>query len=137
MTNEIILSHEYIFLLSKKMTNEIILNVSATIQLTDTMVNKYIIDARQDMQKLALASGFDYQLAEKGQKFKIPAMWADGSVASLTFYRANTRGDKRVSISQLRKHANSGDEIKVTLSEVTHDESGKRQMLATITNITN
>jgi len=49
------------------MTNEIILNVSATIQLTDTMVNKYIMDARQDMQKLALASGFDYQLAEKGQ----------------------------------------------------------------------
>lgn len=118
------------------MENKIIESLSpqiAQIRLTETMINKYIIDAKQDTQKLAALFGVNYADIEKGQKVTVQAVWHDGMACSVTFYKAKTRGDKRISISGLKRKARTGDLI--GLSYVT-DQTGKTYLAITVTNIT-
>ena len=105
----------------------------AQIRLTDTMINKYIMDAKQDTQKLAGLFGVDYSLIEKGQKVTVKGVWHDGSACNITFYRAKTRGDKRISISSLKRKAKTGDLI--GLSYIT-DQTGKTYLAVSVANIT-
>lgn len=105
----------------------------AQIRLTDTMINKYIMDAKQDTQKLAALFYADYSLMVKGQKRTVQGVWHDGTACSVTFYRAKTRGDKRISISGLKRKAQPGDLI--GLSYIT-DQTGKTYLAVNVTNIT-
>ena len=105
----------------------------AQIRLTDTMINKYIMDAKQDTQKLAALFYADYSLMVKGQKRTVQGVWHDGTACSVTFYRAKTRGDKRISISGLKRKAQPGDLI--GLSYIT-DQTGKTYLALNVTNIT-
>ena len=105
----------------------------AQIRLTDTMINKYIMDAKQDTQKLAALFYADYSLMVKGQKRTVQGVWHDGTACSVTFYRAKTRGDKRISISGLKRKAQAGDLI--GLSYIT-DQTGKTYLAVNVTNIT-
>ena len=105
----------------------------AQIRLTDTMINKYIMDAKQDTQKLAALFYADYSLMVKGQKRTVQGVWHDGTACSVTFYRAKTRGDKRISISGLKRKAQPGDLI--GLSYIT-DQTGKTYLAVKVTNIT-
>ena len=105
----------------------------AQIRLTDTMINKYIMDAKQDTQKLAALFDIDYNLIERGQKITVKGVRHDGSACNITFYRAKTRGDKRISISGLKRKAKTGDLI--GLSYIT-DQTGKTYLAVSVTNIT-
>ena len=105
----------------------------AQIRLTDTMINKYIMEAKQDTQKLAALFYADYSLMVKGQKRTVQGVWHDGTACSVTFYRAKTRGDKRISISGLKRKAQPGDLI--GLSYIT-DQTGKTYLAVNVTNIT-
>ena len=105
----------------------------AQIRLTDTMINKYIMDAKQDTQKLAALFYADYSLMVKGQKRTLQGVWHDGTACSVTFYRAKTRGDKRISISGVKRKAQPGDLI--GLSYIT-DQTGKTYLAVNVTNIT-
>lgn len=105
----------------------------AQIRLTDTMINKYIMDAKQDTQKLAALFDVDYSQIEKGQKITVKGVWHDGTACNVTFYRAKTRGDKRISITGLKRKAQTGDLI--GLSYIT-DQTGKTYLAVSVTNIT-
>ena len=105
----------------------------AQIRLTDTMINKYIMDAKKDTQKLAALFDVDYSQIERGQKITVKGVWHDGTACSVTFYRAKTRGDKRISISGLKRKAQAGDLI--GLSYIT-DQTGKTYLAVNVTNIT-
>ena len=83
----------------------------AQIRLTETMVNKYIIDAKADTQRLAALFGFTFEDCAPGEGQTFEAVWWDGTPATVKLYRAKTRGDKRVSITGLRKKAQPGDLI--------------------------
>ena len=91
----------------------------AKINLTDTMLNKSIIDANKSVCEFAKTYLFDYNEAESGERTVVAASYPDGTDARVTFYRAKTRGDKRISITKLKKFAEAGDTI--TLVD---DESG-------------
>ena len=84
---------------------------TAVINITDTMLNKSIIDANKSVCALAKDFSFDYNEAECGQRQPLEAAYADGTEAKVTFYRAKTRGDKRISITKLKKFAKAGDFI--------------------------
>ena len=105
----------------------------AQIRLTETMISKYIIDAKSDVQTLARLFGVDYAILSKGEKHYVTAYWHDGSEAKIGFYRANTRGDKRVSISGLKKQAQADDLI--SLSYMT-DKTGNTYISISVCNVT-
>ena len=105
----------------------------AQIRLTETMINKYIIDAKSDVQTLARLFGVDYSTLAKGEKHQVTAYWHDGTEAKIGFYRANTRGDKGVSISGLKKQAQPDDLI--SLSYMT-DKTGNVFISISVCNVT-
>ena len=93
---------------------------TALINVTDTMLKKSIIDANKSVCEFAKTFSFDYKEAECGDRQPFKASYPDGTPAKVTFYRAKTRGDKRISITKLKKFADAGD--KVTLLNTDDDE---------------
>ena len=93
---------------------------TALINLTDTMLKKSIIDANKSVCEFAKHFSFNYKEAECGERKPLKASYPDGTQAKVTFYRAKTRGDKRISITKLKKFAKAGD--KVTLINTDDDE---------------
>ena len=93
---------------------------TALINVTDTMLKKSIIDANKSVCEFAKTFSFDYKEAECGDRQPFEASYPDGTPAKVTFYRAKTRGDKRISITKLKKFADAGD--KVTLLNTDDDE---------------
>ena len=98
----------------KKLSN---MNIKATINLTDTMLNKSIIDANKSVCELAKEFSFDYSEHEAGDKNMVSCRYPDGVVGKVTFYKAKTRGDKRVSITNLKKYAQAGDVVTLKQSK--------------------
>ena len=89
----------------------------AIISLTETMLNKSIIDANKTVKEFAKKRfNFDYSEVEAGTKIKIPAKYVGekDSEATVSFYTAKSRGDKRISISGLRKKAKAGQVVSLT-----------------------
>jgi|TARA_R110000744_G_C19320230_1_gene557575 hypothetical protein len=84
---------------------------TAVINLTDTMLKKSIIDANKSVCEFAKTFSFDYVEAEYGERKLLKASYPDGTPAKVTFYRAKTRGDKRISITKLKKYARAGDNV--------------------------
>ena len=105
----------------------------AQIRLTETMINKYIIDAKSDVQTLARLFGVEYDQLGKGEKHYVNAFWHDGTEAKIGFYRANTRGDKRVSISGIKQQAQPDDLISLSYMS---DKSGKIYIAISVVNVT-
>jgi hypothetical protein len=93
---------------------------TALINLTDTMLKKSIIDANKSVCEFAKRFSFNYNEAECGERKPLKASYPDGTQAKVTFYRAKTRGDKRISITKLKKFAKAGDNV--TLINTDDDE---------------
>ena len=91
--------------------------MTASINVTDTMLNKSIIDANKSVCELAKTLSFDYNdcISRASRSFK--ATFPDGTEGKVTFYRAKTRGDKRISITRLKHHAQAGDVITLKQSK--------------------
>lgn len=88
---------------------------TGTITLTKTMLDKCIIDANASVRKLALYLGVDYSKMDAGDKEIVDARIFGADECKITFYKAKTRGDRRVSISKLKKAASEGDTVALTI----------------------
>mgnify|MGYP003137475947 FL=1 len=80
------------------------------IKLTDTMLNKYIIDAKKDILE-------QFDIDPEGEvdwlepTYVSADYWFDVElIVQIKFYKT-ARGDKRMSIPELRNYANVGDYI--------------------------
>ena len=101
--------------------------MEAKIKLTKTMLDKNIIDANKSVQQFLveeLEHSFDE--LDAGDKMPVPSLYEDDTPTTVTFYKAKGRGDKRVSIKNLRKFAEEGDTVKlrnevVLLGNMTYD----------------
>jgi len=87
----------------------------ATIKLTKTMIDKHIIDANASVRKFSRLYDVDYDTMTNGDKVSIDAKYEDGTPCKVNFYRTQSRSDRRVSISGIKKQANVGDTIAITL----------------------
>ena len=97
------------------------------IKLTQTMLEKHIIDANKTVITLAASIGVDFNAMQAGEKITIAGRYdCDGQACSVSFYRTKARGDKRFSISGLKKRAAVGDAIAIT-----HDNNGALVINAT------
>jgi len=88
--------------------------MEAKIKLTKTMLDKSIIDANKTVQQfLTEELEHTYDELEAGDKMKWDSLYEDGTPTVVTFYKAKGRGDKRISIKNLRKFANEGDTVRL------------------------
>tara|TARA_R110000824_G_scaffold111911_1_gene260751 strand:+ start:12 stop:350 length:339 start_codon:yes stop_codon:yes gene_type:complete len=88
--------------------------MEAKIKLTKTMLDKSIIDANKSVQEFLieeLLHSFDE--LDAGDKMPVPSVYEDDTPTIVTFYKSRTRGDKRISIKNLRKFAQEGDTVKL------------------------
>ena len=94
--------------------------MEAKIKLTKTMLNKSIIDANKSVREF-LEQELDYAYDKleadvDGKyygKYWCHALYEDNTPTIVTFYKSQTRGDKRISIKNLRKFAEEGDTVKL------------------------
>ena len=94
--------------------------MEAKIKLTKTMLNKSIIDANKSVREF-LEKELDYAYDKleadvDGKyygKYWCHALYEDDTPTIVTFYKSQTRGDRRVSIKNLRKFAEEGDTVKL------------------------
>lgn len=97
------------------------------ITLTATMLNKSIIDANKTVAALAEYIGVNYAELKAGEKVQIAGRFAsDNAPCIVSFYRTKNRGDKRLSISGLKRRAAIGDVIGIA-----HDCNGALVINAT------
>jgi len=85
--------------------------MEAKIVITQRMLNKSIIDANKsvvDFAKEYLTTTFDD--LENGDKTIIPAVFEDDTATEIRLYR-RPRGDKLMSIKDIKKHVSVGDTI--------------------------
>ena len=88
--------------------------MEAKIKLTKTMLNKSIIDANKSVQQfLTEELEHTYDELEAGNKMQWNSLYEDDTPTVVTFYKAKGRGDKRISIKNLRKFAEEGDTVKL------------------------
>ena len=101
--------------------------MEAKIKLTKTMLNKSIIDANKSVREfLIYATLGTYDELDAGDKVSVPSVYEDNTPTTVTFYKAKGRGDKRISIKNLRKFAEEGDTVKlrsevVMIEDMTYD----------------
>lgn len=85
--------------------------MEAKIVITQRMLNKSIIDANKsvvDFVKEYLTTTFDD--IGNGDKTTIPAVFEDDTATEIRLYR-RPRGDKLMSIKDIKKHVSVGDTI--------------------------
>jgi len=88
--------------------------MEAKIKLTKTMLDKSIIDANKSVQQFFTEElEHSYDELEAGDKMQWESLYEDGTPTIVTFYKARSRGDKRISIKNLRKFANEGDTVRL------------------------
>ena len=95
--------------------------MEAKIKLTKTMLNKSIIDANKSVREF-LEQELDYAYGKKLEadvdgkyygKYWCHALYEDDTPTIVSFYKSKTRGDRRISIKNLRKFAQEGDTVKL------------------------
>ena len=86
---------------------------TGVIKLTPTMLNKHIIDANKSVIELAESVGINYRDLKAGEKKTIDGCFDNSKPCKVSFYKTKTRGDKRFSISGLKKEANAGDTVAI------------------------
>ena len=95
--------------------------MEAKIKLTKTMLDKSIIDANKSVREfLEQELDYSYDKLEAGvsdgkyyHNYWCNALYEDDTPTIVTFYKSRTRGDKRISIKNLRKFAEEGDTVKL------------------------
>lgn len=88
--------------------------MEAKIKLTKTMLDKSIIDANKSVQQFLTEELLcTYDELDAGDKMPVPSVYEDDTPTTVTFYKAKGRGDKRISIKNLRKFAEEGDTVKL------------------------
>jgi len=84
----------------------------AQIRLSKTMLDKSIIDANKSVRDLALNFGIDFDKMKNGDKYEVLARFDDTNQESVVrFYKTINRGDRRVSIKNIKQYASIGDLI--------------------------
>ena len=99
--------------------------MEAKIKLTKTMLNKSIIDANKSVREF-LEKELDYAYdkleadvdGKYYSKYWCHALYEDDTPTIVTFYKSQTRGDRRISIKNLRKFAEEGDTVKLRTEHV-------------------
>ena len=99
--------------------------MEAKIKLTKTMLDKSIIDANKSVREF-LEQELDYAYDKLGadvdgkytHKYWCHALYEDDTPTIVTFYKSRTRGDRRISIKNLRKFAKEGDTVKLRTEHV-------------------
>ena len=86
---------------------------TGVIKLTNTMLNKHIIDANKSVIELAESIGINYSDLKAGEKVTIKGCFDNAKPCKVSFYKTKTRGDKRFSISGLKKEAAAGDTVAI------------------------
>tara|TARA_B100000035_G_scaffold176435_1_gene150471 strand:- start:780 stop:1220 length:441 start_codon:yes stop_codon:yes gene_type:complete len=86
---------------------------TGVIKLTSTMLNKHIIDANKSVIELAESIGINYSDLKAGEKITIEGCFDNSKPCKVSFYKTKTRGDKRFSISGLKKEAAAGDTVAI------------------------
>lgn len=86
---------------------------TGVIKLTPTMLNKHIIDANKSVIELAESIGINYADIKAGEKITINGCFDNSKPCKVSFYKTKTRGDKRFSISGLKKEAAAGDTVAI------------------------
>jgi len=81
------------------------------LRLTNTMLNKSIIDANTSIRRFAKLFGIDFETMVNGEKHKLMAYYEDDTIGTLSFYKTVNRGDRRLSISGIKKKAQINDLI--------------------------
>ena len=81
------------------------------LRLTNTMLNKAIIDANTSIRRFAKLFGIDFDTMVNGEKHKLLAYYEDDTVCTISFYKTVNRGDRRLSISNIKKKAEINDLI--------------------------
>jgi len=81
------------------------------LRLTNTMLNKAIIDANTSIRRFAKLFGIDFDTMVNGEKHSLSATYEDGTNCNLSFYSTVNRGDRRLSISGIKKQAKEKDLI--------------------------
>jgi len=81
------------------------------LRLTHTMLNKSIIDANTSIRRFAKLFGIDFETMVNGEKHKLMAYYEDDTIGTLSFYKTVNRGDRRLSISGIKKKAEINDLI--------------------------
>ena len=97
---------------TERAENHIIKNLSpdvGTLRLTYTMIDKNNIDANASIRRLALLFGVDMEQMTNGDKVTIKGEYDDGTPCNVNFYRTKKRSDRRVSLSNIKKHTKVGD----------------------------
>ena len=95
--------------------------MEAKIKLTKTMLNKSIIDANKSVREfLEQELDYSYDKLEADvfdgkyyHNYWCNALYEDDTPTIVTFYKSRTRGDRRISIKNLRKFAEEGDTVKL------------------------
>ena len=94
--------------------------MEAKIKLTKTMLDKSIIDANKSVREFLeqeLDYAYDKLEADVDGKYThnywCNALYEDDTPTIVTFYKSRTRGDRRISIKNLRKFAEEGDTVKL------------------------
>ena len=88
-------------------------DTTGVIKLTPTMLNKHIIDANKSVIELAESVGINYRDLKAGEKKTIDGCFDNSKPCKVSFYKTKTRGDKRFSISGLKKEAAAGDTVAI------------------------
>lgn len=95
--------------------------MEAKIKLTKTMLDKSIIDANKSVREF-LEKELDYAYdkleadvsdGKYYHNYWCNALYEDDTPTIVTFYKSRTRGDRRISIKNLRKFAQEGDTVKL------------------------
>ena len=95
--------------------------MEAKIKLTKTMLDKSIIDANKSVRDfLEKELDYTYDKLEADvsdgkyyHNYWCNALYEDDTPTIVTFYKSRTRGDRRISIKNLRKFAQEGDTVKL------------------------
>ena len=100
--------------------------MEAKIKLTKTMLDKSIIDANKSVREF-LEKELDYAYdkleadvsdGKYYHNYWCNALYEDDTPTIVTFYKSRTRGDRRISIKNLRKFAEEGDTVKLRTEHV-------------------
>jgi len=92
-------------------------NMEARIKLTKRMLTKSIMDANKSVQRLADYIDYSYNQIANGEKVIIDALYEDDTPTEVRLYR-RPRGDRLLSVKNLRKFASEGDTVGLR-SEIT------------------
>ena len=95
--------------------------MEARIKLTKRMLTKSIMDANKSVQALADEIDYSYNQIANGDKVVIDALYEDDTPTEVRLYR-RPRGDRLLSVKNLRKFASEGDTLGLRPEVVVTDD---------------